>query len=335
MQSTDASNFEDVISAIKAKKYITVLSHMSPDSDAYGSSCGLALALGGLPNKEIWLCNVDAAIDSHAFLPGREFVKASLPSSDEWYSDQSLLVVLDCGDRKRIGDAWVPMLSRFPLVANVDHHNGNENFGHINVVLSERSSTCEIVFEIVQALPISVSRSVATNLMAGIVGDTGSFRYSKVTSRTFEIAGALVEAGANSERVATELFGSRPLEAVRLESLAIASMELLSNNRAAVMTVTADMLSETGASPSMTDGFAEKARDIHGVNVAALLRIDEGIWKVSMRSVSNSYDVSELARSFGGGGHKQAAAFRWFRGLDELKQKLVPALVSLVEESCS
>lgn len=304
-----------------------IVSHIHPDSDAYGSSFALAESLS-LTGKKIAVVNESGLFEHHEFLSGGREVLRHFPEG-EW----PVVVVLDCGDINRVGDILAGELGRFQTVINIDHHYANTLFGTHNLVEERASSTCEIIYELLSLFSLPVTESIATALLTGMVGDTGSFRYSCTTDRTLLIASRLVEAGASPEAVANRLYGSTPLSVIKVESEAFSNLHLYADGKVAEVVVTEEMFRESGARPFEVDGLAEKARDILGVCISAYIRFDHDVWKVSLRSVDARYNVADAAQAFGGGGHRQAAAFRWRGNLDELRKALAQKLESITKEA--
>jgi phosphoesterase RecJ-like protein len=208
-------------------------------------------------------------------------------------------------------------------------------FGTLNLVVESASSTSEIVYDLLCAVQTrwgavqtrqgydqAISKEVAVALMAGIIGDTGSFRYPSTSPKTFLVAHDLYLRGAKPSGIVQELFGSVTLPALRLQSEALSRIQLYCDGRFAEVLVTEEMISRVGAELLDADSLAERGRDVQGVCVSALFKQDGDIWRVSLRSRSPQWDVSVVARSFGGGGHKAAAAFRWRRDLESLQTEL-------------
>lgn len=304
---------------------LIVLSHFDPDPDAYGSMCALGMALSNA-GKEVLLLNQNITDEQNSFIPGIENVQSNIP--DNFNAD--LVVVCDCGDRQRIGDDLLKLID--PLKApilNIDHHISNDYFGNYNLVLNTASSTSEIVFDLIKAMGISLNRDIAFALLTGIVADTGSFRYSLTSAKTFQVANELLSAGASTHEVSQAIYGNMPLSAVLLQADALSKLELYADDRVALVVVTEDMYAKFKAQPADTEHLVEKLRDIQGVEVAAVCKASEGIWRVSLRSKSDELNVSDVAKAFGGGGHRAAAAFRWRKEYKTLKELLVKRLCEL------
>ena len=316
-----------LMTMLLSRDNIGIISHYNPDPDAYGSSAALYLYLKQV-GKKTWLINQDGGRKEFAWIPG---VSETI---DRWPDGIETLVICDCGDQKRIGEELLASLpSSVQLQINIDHHSSNNLFGDATYVRANASSTCELISEIICTHTSStMSTQSATALLAGIYGDTGSFRHSNVQASTFELAGKLLRLGGDIGLVSKSLYSSFSIASVRLQSLALSQMKLSAQNKVAWIVITPEMIQESGGVIEDAEGLAEKGRDIEGVMVSAAARFDGEIWRISLRSKSDRCDVSEVAATFGGGGHKAAAAFRSRKSISEIEQALLPKLQSLVSQ---
>lgn len=321
---TTAVVIEEILNALSGCKRAVVISHTNPDADAYGSSCGLAAGLRQI-GLEAVVHNENGFIPRYGVIPGAKEVTRGNPPP---LADGDILFVCDCGGIDRVGDALVPYVQAARRVVNIDHHNSNSSFGHINFVVDGASSTSELVFDLLKAAEMRLKRTdvitsaAASCLLAGIIGDTGSFRYPSTTPKTFLVAHDLMERGAKPDILTQELFANLSLAAVKLQAESLTKIEILNGGAFAEVTVLQEMLKRLGADLLDADSLAERARDIEGVRVAALFKQDVDMWRVSLRSRLGAVDVAAIAQSFGGGGHKPAAAFRWRKDLETLKSEL-------------
>jgi len=318
------SRCDEVLDVLQSATRVVIVSHVNPDADAYGSSCGLAQGLQafGLPVR---VFNESGFIPRYAVIPGASLVSKKLPTV---FADGEVVVVCDCGAAERVGDTYLPIIKSASKVINIDHHTANSLFGHANYVVDGASSTSELVFNLLHGLEARTGRKdiitseCAKCLLAGIIGDTGSFRYPSTTAATFRVAGELVDRGARPDILTQELFANHSLAAVRLQAEAMSGVALHEGGRFAEVAVTQEMLKRLGADLLDADSLAERARDIEGVRVSALFKQDVDMWRVSLRSRQGAVDVAWVAQRFGGGGHKPAAAFRWRKDLETLQREL-------------
>jgi len=286
--------------------------HVNPDGDAIGSLGALALVLEGMGKEVVAYCQ-DQAPGFLRFLPYSDRIAHELPSLDRF----EVAVVLDCGELDRIGAA-AHVVQRVQKIIHIDHHSAGNDFGTINLVEPERSSTAEILYDVFQAIPVEVSREAAENLYTAILTDTGSFRFANTTPRALAIAGALVAQGVEPDKVAGAVYDCMSPGRLRLLSLSLNTLTIWAEGRLAAIWVTQQMLAETGTTAADTDGFVNYPRSITSNEIAIFFReLDDGRVNVSLRS-RGTQNVADFARTYGGGGHQNAAAFRLLGPLPEV-----------------
>ena len=316
-----------VAEAIRANSSFVVVSHYNPDADAYGSSAAVILALRELGKRAV-LVNESGLVDRYGWMPGVSEVQTVFPKEMP-----ECVIVCDCGALDRVGDSIKGAVLGSPLIINIDHHVSNEGFGAINLVEVGASSTSQVVYGVLAHNSAAITPSVATCLLAGIYGDTGSFRYGSTSQRTFEVALELVKRGAVPHEVASHLFSQVSLAGTMLQSAALLEMQMHEKGAIAELIVPRSHYEKYGAIEEDTAVLCERARDIAGVIISVLIREDEGLWRVSLRTKDKGINLSEIAAAFGGGGHRAAAAFRWRKPLHELRYTLLPRLKEAVSTS--
>lgn len=278
--------------------------HVNPDGDAIGSLGALALVLEEMGKEVVAYCQ-DQAPEFLRFLPYSDRIAHELPSSDRF----DVAVVLDCGELERIGAA-AQVVQRMQKIIHIDHHSSGNDFGTLNLVEPQRSSTAEILYDVFQAIPVEVSREAAENLYTAILTDTGSFRFANTTPRALAIAGALVAQGVEPGKVAGAVYDCMSPGRLRLLAFSLNTLTIRAEGRLAAIWVTQQMLAETGTTAADTDGFVNYPRSIITSEIAIFFReLDAGRVNVSLRS-RGTQNVADFARTYGGGGHQNAAAFR-------------------------
>ena len=303
------STFKDKIESADS---IYMASHISPDGDNLGSLLGLGLALKKI-NPNVKLVKVDETPKTYQFLPGINL----LEEYDE-VSEADLFIALDCGDIDRLGPARL-IAEKARTLVNIDHHKSNPNYGDINIVYPGKSSTGEIVFELLEALNIEIDVDMATALYTAISTDTGSFIYSSTTARTYEIAGKLLDKGIDLNEIVINVYQSKTVEGTNLYIDSLNTLEFFFDNRLAIIYVSREMLEKNKAKWEDTEGLIPFIRDIDGVEVACLLKEkDDSEIKLSIRS-KRYVDVSSISQELGGGGHKRAAGCTVNKTLEEAK----------------
>lgn len=306
-----------IISILKESERIVILPHISADGDAVGSCLALAMALKKLGKKPTVLLEEEISY-VYAFLPGREL--AEVYSSG--HTGYETAVALDTGDLGRLG-ARRAVFETAAVTVNIDHHNTNSEFGFHNYVDTGASAVGEIVWRMLKDMGLPADADISTCLYVAISTDTGGFRYSNTTPLTHNIVSELIKSGVRVAEVSQRIFDSASYEKVKLTGAAISRLELFENGRVAVMTLDNALIRSTGAKEEDCDGVINIARNIRGVEVAAMLRQwDNGEIKVNLRS-SAGVDVSAIASLYKGGGHKKAAGYITSGSLEDARNKLL------------
>jgi phosphoesterase RecJ-like protein len=309
-----------IVSELKTSESIVILPHEAADGDAIGSSFALALVLSRMGKKAKVLMEEEIPY-IYEFLPGRELCCASVDEKCGF----DLAVALDCGDLERLGSRN-EIFSRAPKSVNIDHHLTNTQFADLNYVDVNSSATGEIIYELMKRLGQKPDKNTAECLYVAISTDTGGFRYGNTTPLTHRIAAELLETGIDFAGISQKVFDSTSSGKVKLMGAAIQSLELLENGKIAIMAISGEDIINTGASEADSDGIINTAKNIRGVEVAAMLRqTDKDAIKVNLRSNSH-VDVSAIAGKYSGGGHKCAAGFTTGGSLVQVKEMLIKDL---------
>ncbi|MCL2397152.1 MAG: bifunctional oligoribonuclease/PAP phosphatase NrnA [Defluviitaleaceae bacterium] len=296
---------------------IVIVTHPTPDGDALGSAFGLALALDAAGKRPMVM--LDRFSAKYDFLVERRFVLAC----DDALPDFDVLVAVDCGDKSRV---WARdgLLGRPAVTINIDHHVGNDNFANHNYVDTSASSTCQVIYEIIQP-HVAIGKEIAAALYAGIVTDTGAFRHSGTTPRTMEIAGALMSAGIDFGRIQRETIHARTRIETEIFAKAIQNIRYTEGYPIAHTFVSPEEMAAVGAKITDLDGIVEYVLNVEGISVAAFFtQRSNGMIKVSLRS--SGVDVNAIAGQFGGGGHKFAAAAQFAAPLEEGRREVIDVI---------
>ncbi len=312
---TTSSSYQDAAKLILAAKNFVVISHESPDPDAYGSSLALAAALSKL-NKNVVTLNATGIIEDLRFLPFIDTIKTDLPDLTEVF-----VITTDSSGLARLGKNYCEALSIRGVDLNIDHHVSNEFFGLTNLV-QEVSSCSEMVFKLIQALEIEIDLPIANLLLAGIYSDTGSLQYKGVGSETFLTVAELVKAGADLQGISQKLFQEKSLAILKLQSRMIENVNLLFNDQFAYLVIPEKWMEELNVNYDELHHVKDLYRNINGVKVSATIREDQGVWKASLRSI-DPIDVNQISKPLGGGGHAQASGIKWKKDLPEFVAGLI------------
>jgi len=279
-------------------RYIVIVSHIHPDGDTIGSTLALYNVLKE-QGKKVALFNAtcDELPREFRFLDGFFKIQKKLPKFFD------LLVSCDSASFDRLG----VQKNDFEIV-NIDHHKSNTNYGDINIVQGEASSAGVVLYRLLKANNIKISKKTAIALYTSVADDTGFFRYGGIDADTFKTASELIACGADPKMIANEVKSNVSLAKTRLIAYMLSNFEL--HYDATVVSVVFDraVLESTGAKRSDTKNIISILRDIANVKVALMvLEVGDGC-KISLRS-DGDIDVSKISVMYDGGGHKGAAGF--------------------------
>ena len=258
------------------------------------------------------------------FLPGSEEVKLEATKNN-----YDLIISLDCADLKRlVGREYVEISKK---VINIDHHGSNVMYGDINFVNPVAPACCEILVGMLDYFDIPINVEIGSCILAGIITDTGGFKYSSVTAETFEFTAELLRKGVNVSDIYKKVLETRTKGNFELLRRSINRLELIEDGKIAFTYITKKDEEEVNAEPGDHEGIVENGRSIEGVKVSIFIRQkdEENAYKVSMRSNGN-INVSDICYRFGGGGHPNAAGALIQGTIEEVKEKLIKEVKKVV-----
>lgn len=274
--------------------------HQKPDADSLGSALALAHVLKSM-GKDVTVVSEDGVPDTFAFIPESETVVVATERRDF-----DLGVLVDCEGIKRCGSAADAVKSA-PVTACLDHHLPDDEFGDVRIVDSNVSSTAELLLDVFMANGVLVDGIIANQLMAGIVNDTGAFRFANTTPSTFRAAAVLTELGAQPSIAARQIYETRPMRSMKLLGRALSSLQTDESGLVVWAVVSRQDMDDLGATDLDTDNIVGLVGQVKGPRVAILFReVKSDSIRVSLRS-RDGVDVNRVARVFGGGGHAAAA----------------------------
>jgi phosphoesterase RecJ-like protein len=317
---TQTTDLKAIADALQRQDRFLVVTHENPDGDALGSLLAITLALRELGKDAVmYLPGATPLPREYAFMPLDDLVREAPADA----ADRVLLAV-DCAKEDRIGDAAA--LERAPLVLDIDHHHDNTRFGDLNLVVADASSTGEVLRDVFAELGIPLTPELAEPLYIAVVTDTGRFQYANTTPKSLRLAAELVEAGANVHAVFQEVYESVEFAKLKLLARALGRAEVLEGGRIVVSHLLRSDFTEVGAAEPYSEGIIDYLRAVEGAELAVLIREQPPggahEYKGSLRSSIDELDVSVIARSFGGGGHRQAAGFSSDAPLEEIVERV-------------
>jgi bifunctional oligoribonuclease and PAP phosphatase NrnA len=306
-----------VVDALRANDRFLVVSHENPDGDSLGSMLATAVALRQLGKDAVMYLSGDTPLPrEYAFLPFEDLVR-HVPND---IADR-VLVAVDCAKADRIGpDPGLLMDAK--LKVDIDHHHDNSRFGDVNLIVSEASSTGEVLRDVFRELDVVITPDIAEPLYIALVTDTGRFQYTNTTPKALRLAAELVEAGADVHAVFQQVYESVEFAKLKLLARALERAQVIEGGRIVVSVLLRNDFTDVGAVEAYSEGIIDYLRAVEGSELAVLIREpprDTGpTRRVSLRASIDELDVSAIARTFGGGGHRQAAGFSSEASIDEI-----------------
>ena len=298
---------------IKTKNFALIFSHQGPDGDSVGSSVALSLYLSkiGVENKIIfpdpyphflsWITGINNSI----------VASENLEKVEQLYDASDLIFCLDFNHRSRVGKDLQELISRTnnKYIFVIDHHTHPEKFANYEIIDKNASSTAELIFKFIDSnddlslVDIPISEAIYT----GIITDTGSFKYSTVTSTTHQIAAFLKDKGLNQVVIHDKIFDQNSVSKINLLGYALQKIKIEESVSLALLFLTEKELKMFNYQKGDSEGFVNYCLSIKGIENAVFLREDKDIIKISLRS-KGKVKVNEFSSKFyEGGGHQNAA----------------------------
>lgn len=310
---------KECVSLLKEYDNYLILTHRNPDGDTLGSAFALHRALSKLNKKSMVRCG-DPIHPKYSYLWDGI-------GNDEIKFDK--IIAVDVADKKLLGEDFEAKYGDNVFLC-IDHHLSNREYAE-NLLLEDRAAAAVIIYEIVCEMGIEFTPEIANCVYTGLATDTGCFLFSNTTPTVHRIAADVMEKGADYTFINRLMFETKTLSYLRLEQMAVSSIESHFDGKCAIMMVTRKMIEESGSSASDCDGIAAIPRKIEGVKIAVTLRErHDGSYKVSLRTVE-PYDAAKICANFGGGGHHAAAGCDLDCPVDEVKSALLKVIKEELE----
>jgi phosphoesterase RecJ-like protein len=317
-----ASDLQRIIDAIRARRRFVISSHSRPDGDSIGSQLSAAYGLRAL-GKEVAVVNADPAPAPLMQFPGVPDIQIA----DRVAGEYDAAIIMECGDLGRTGVAG---LERF-FVINIDHHPGNAVYGQLNWFDSDAAACGEMVFELLRGLGAPLTEQIATHIYLAILTDTGSFHYSNISPRTFDICKETLAAGVDPVRVARNVYDSNNMGRLKLFGAVLSAMQLDTAGRIAIVYLDHEMARAAGGTYEDTEGLINLPLTVKEIQAVVFFKQIEGDeYRVSMRS-KGDIDIGSVAKGFGGGGHKNAAGCTVKGGIDALQKLFVEHIEQAID----
>jgi phosphoesterase RecJ-like protein len=312
----------EVAAAIRTRQRFVITSHVRPDGDAIGSSLAMAGALRQL-GKDVRVLFRDPPPPPLLVFPG----VGGIEITDRADDPGDAVLIMECGDVPRTG---IDGLAG-GFVINIDHHPGNLLYGAMNWIDLSAAACGELVYELIRELGVPLTLESATHIYVAILTDTGSFHYSNITPRTFDICRHCMEVGVDPPAIARSIFDSNNLGRLKLFGAVLSRMELDDSGRIATVYVDRRLAAECGGTYEDTEGLINLPLTVKEIQAVVFFKESgHNDWRVSMRSKGDT-DVNAIAKQFGGGGHKNASGCSATGSLDSLKQAFREKLAAAID----
>ncbi len=299
------SKLKEIIN--KYQKFVLIC-HENPDGDSVGSLMALTIALENI-GKSVTPVSTDEIPEIFRFIKNHHRIVTDF---DETKYD--VVISLDNGDCRRTG-CYQKILNikklRIPFI-NIDHHPKNDlwKMVDINYARPKMSSTCEVVYEILNGLKIEITSSIATALLTGIYTDTGGFQHPTTSKEVFTITSLLLNKGAKLRKISENISNSKSVSMLKLWGIALNRLAIISCIGLVYSIITKEDISKVEASEDEVSGLVNLINSIPESRIALLLyETQDGKIKGSLRADSDNINLSKIAALFGGGGHKRASGF--------------------------
>jgi bifunctional oligoribonuclease and PAP phosphatase NrnA len=346
--------YQQIIDVLSRCKRVLVTTHVRPDGDAIGTTAALVLAMRkvNIESEVLLLTHVPTKYSFVYREPGIVHTDVENGWPDEgqgargkgqatdsdlaarpsplapFFQRFDALLVADTGTwsqlpglKERIKDWRVPKIV-------LDHHLTQEDWADIKLVVTEAAAAAEVAAELIEQWEIPIDSAIATALYVAIASDTGWFQFSNTRPFTHRLAATLIEKGVDTDRVYQMLYQNERPERVALQTRAMQSLELLANERVAVMRISKDDFARTRARVPDTENLINVPLQIRTVEVSILVTEppEGGPIRVSLRS-KGQVDVARFAEQFGGGGHARASGLKLETTFQEAHDRVVEAML--------
>ncbi len=304
MKSEVTVQFKKAWELIKKSDSIFMTTHEGTDGDDLGSLLATKKVLEGMGKTVV--AGVKKGVPTTLkFLPGSNQI------ADEYIPGKyDLIILFGCAKVERPGMNEVKN-TETPII-NFDHHADNSKYAELNVVDPGTAAVAELIFYFLSSNPkVEIDSEIATCLLTGIFTDTGGFKHANTSAEALEVAAELLRRGARIDKISKFTYGQKSPNTIKAWSKGLENTRFDPQRKMMFSVLTEEDLIEAGASEEDLQGFIDMLNHIPQAKFALVLRQDGEHVKASLRSETNKgVDVSEIAHSFGGGGHKLAAGFK-------------------------
>ena len=334
--------FERISAKVKDAKSIIIFPHTSMDGDSVACAKALYLAFSAMGKNVVILA--DEGVPEHvAFLGGKEFITYSKYIADLFvlrYTAQfggtensdfsyDLAFAVDCSDLTRI-DNRLDIWNKAKNKVCIDHHPGKDDFADIVVRDEQASAAALLVYKFLKESGITITKEIAEAIYAGIVTDTGAFKYSNADAVTLRTVADLYAYGIDHALICSKIYDNKPLKQLQVESYALVNAKFYCDRKLVISTIPFSYWNSLDIPYSYTESSIDVVRSIKGTEIAVVLKEKlPGVFKASLRAKTYA-NVANIAERLGGGGHEKAAACTLEMSEEEAKALIVKEVESIL-----
>ena len=327
-----AKEISELKTLLSEPKSIVIVPHKNPDGDAIGSTLALYHYLH-LNNHNATIIAPNDYPEFLKWMPSERNIlhyDTQTDKANTVISDADLIFTLDFNALFRAGDMVNSLEEADAIYVMIDHHQQPDDYAKYVYSDVDMSSTCEMVYNFIEMLGDSdkITSEIATCLYAGIMTDTGSFRFPSTSSQTHRIVANLIEKGADNAQIHNNIYDTNSYERLQLLGCALKNLKVIPELRTAYITITQEELDTYNFQKGDTEGVVNYGLSLKGIVFAAIFieNRQEGIVKISLRS-KGEFSVNEFSRKhFNGGGHTNAAGGRSDLSLEDTVEKFISIL---------
>ncbi len=327
MHKPTSIDWSAIAKLLNDAQHIHLITHRLPDSDGIGSQIALYHALRAR-GQAVFMHNCDPVPRICQYLDGAEAISygENIP-----VSNADVIVSLDAGSFSRL--KMPASLCESAKMINIDHHASNTHFGTVNAIDDRYCATGAMIVDLLTAMDVSLSASMAQALYAAILTDTSSFRNHSVTADVYRMVATLVDAGADAALAAEQAYASHKVERFSLLKEALDTLTLSHNQRAAWMCLDTTMFADADCVVEDSEGFIDYARSIGVVDLTVFMcQLQDQLWKITFRG-KHGINVGALATTLGGGGHRYAAGCTLEGNKTEVRAHLEQAVSNTLQDA--
>ncbi|MDL2253255.1 bifunctional oligoribonuclease/PAP phosphatase NrnA [Ruminococcaceae bacterium OttesenSCG-928-I18] len=317
---SESIQMTDAVSRLLKAENLLFICHKNPDGDTLGAAAALYWALQSLGKTAGVFC-ADPIHERYDYMGIELFHEQFEPG---------YIVAVDIAGKQLFGEKASPYVDRVDLC--IDHHGSNTGFAEYLLLDDSAAATCEMIYDIILAMGVTIDKRMADCLYTGVSTDTGCFRFTNTTARSHRVASRLIDIGADISVLNELLFENKSKQRIAIEQVALSTLEYHFDGVCALICMTREQIEGIGVDDGDLEGITSIPRSIEGVLVGITMRQQvSGSFKISVRT-KVGLDAVAIAVGLGGGGHKQAAGCEVIGGLEFAKDAVLAEVKRVLDE---